>query len=248
MRSGECDTALIGGTSVVYPQEGGYITSPGRVFAASGECRPFDARSDGSVPADAVAGVVVKPLHAAVRDGNTIYSVIEGHAIGTDGALDKVGFVVPSSTGQARTITNAIRTSGVSAETIKYVEMHGSGTSMGDALELDGLSMAFDAVNTVDRGHHHVYVGSNKGNCGNAETASGLLSVIKASLALSRGVVPPLRELEKTNPSCDFTGRFRPLTGALKLATQDRIGVTSLGYGGTNAHVILASASASGGL
>ncbi|GAB1200511.1 hypothetical protein APSETT444_009884 [Aspergillus pseudonomiae] len=238
LRGGECEAVLIGGTSVVYPQEGGYITSPGQVFSASGECRPFDSRSDGSVPSDAVAAVVVKPLHAAVRDGNTVYSVIEGHAVGTDGAIDKAGFTVPSSTGQARTIEHAIQSSGISAETIKYVEMHGSGTSMGDALELDGLRKAFDSV-SVPHGSR-VYVGSNKGNCGNSETASGLMSVIKASLSLARGVVPPLRELGETNPSCDFTGRFRPLTSALKLDAADRIGVTSLGYGGTNAHIILA--------
>ncbi|KAE8143523.1 hypothetical protein BDV38DRAFT_231552 [Aspergillus pseudotamarii] len=244
LRSGECEAVLIGGTSVVYPQEGGYITSPGQVFSASGECRPFDSRSDGSVPADAVAAVVVKPLQAAIRDGNTIYSIVEGHAIGTDGAIDKAGFTVPSSTGQARTITHAIQSSGIPADTIKYVEMHGSGTSMGDALELDGLRKAFDTVGAAP--DSCIYVGSNKGNCGNSETASGLMSVIKASLSLTRGVVPPLRELGETNPAYDFTKRFRPLTSALKLGPTDRIGVTSLGYGGTNAHVILASPAQNG--
>jgi len=240
LRSGDCDCILVGGTNVVYPQTGSYITTLGNVFAASGTCRPFDARADRSVPSEAVAAVVVKPLHAAIRDGDAVYAIIEGHAIGTDGNIDKVGFSVPSSTGQSRTVLDAIRNSGGNASRIKYIEMHGSGTRIGDALELEGLTKAFDTFDLP--GDSLVHVGSNKGNCGNSETTSGLLSLIKASLAISHAVVPPLKELGDTNPLCDFErSRFRVLTSCLELEVGDRVGVTSLGYGGTNAHCILAS-------
>ena len=243
LKAGDCESVLVGGTSILYPQCGGYETSAGKVFAASGQCRPLDARSDGSVPSDCVAAVVIKPLDAAQCDGDTIYSLIEAHAIGTDGTVDKVGFVVPSSTGQSRTVSKAIHAPRLNASNIKYVELHGSGTSVGDALEVQGLEKAFDAADVP--ADARIYVGSNKGNCGNSETASGLMSLIKASMAIHEGVVPPLRELGETNPMCDFEStRFRPLTEKMTLGVNDKVGVTSLGYGGTNAHLVLGSSKA----
>lgn len=239
LRSGDCNAVLVGGTSVVYPREGGYVTIPGQVFSPSGKCSPLDSGADGSVPADAVAALVIKPLETAILAKDKIYSVIEGYALGTDGAVSKTGFPVPSSEGQSRTIAAAVRSSGVDVAKLKYVELHGSGTFLGDALEMDGLEKAFDLLD-VD-GAAKTYVGSNKGNFGNAETASGILSLIKASIALDKGIVPPLRQLDEPNPECNFEGRFAPLTRPLTLDAEDRIGVTSLGYGGTNTHVVLAS-------
>lgn len=273
LRAGDCDVALVGGSSISYPQLSGYVTSEGKIFSATGQCRPLDAQSDGSVPADAVAAVVLKPLRAAKQAHDRIYAVIEGHAVGTDGAVDKIGFTVPSSSGQAKTVRAAISNSGVDPATVRYVEMHGSGTSIGDALEVQGLERAYasskhgsasasgsasssrkdSAIGTPERvkpgsgnARSELFVGSNKGNFGNAEAASGLISLIKAALALRNGVVPPLRQLGEVNGLIDLgKGCVRPLTSHLKLGSEDRVGVTALGYGGVNAHCILASKDAS---
>lgn len=255
LRAGDCATALVGGVSVSFPQLGGYTTADGKIFSASGQCRPLDARSDGSVPADGVAAVVLKPLGAARAAGDHIYTVVEGSAVGTDGAVDKVGFTVPSSSGQTRVVRDAMAGAGVDPGAVRYVEMHGSGTSIGDALEAHGLERAFAAAEGARAGAsatdpapdggdkatpRELLVGSNKGNFGNAEAASGLTSLIKATLAVHRGVVPPLRQLGAVNPLIDLSKtRVRPLRAHVKLEPGDRVGVTALGYGGVNAHCIL---------
>ena len=255
IKAKECDVVLVGGVSIVFPQRGGYYTSEGSVFSASGKCRPLDGSCDGSVPSDAVTAVVIKPLEAAIEANDYIYSIIEGQAVGTDGSIDKLGFMVPSATGQAATVTKAITSSGVQPEKIRYVEMHGSGTPVGDAMEVQGLASAFDALRKEQSSptlaspdnNNNIAIGSNKGNFGNAEAASGLLSLIKASVALSKGVVPPLQDWHAPNSLIDFDGLgFYPLTTPLKLEVEDRLGVTALGLGGTNAHCILASPGAYG--
>lgn len=275
MRAGDCDAAIVGGVSIAYPQLGGYATQDGKIFSVSGQCRPLDARSDGSVPADGVAAVILKPLTAAREAGDRIYAVIEGHAIGTDGAVDKIGFTVPSSSGQAKVLSAAMANSGVAPQSIRYVEMHGSGTSIGDALEYKGIERAFAAYEKAVRSGgtltrmasmcnsgavsptgteqtadlsllpqaRKLFVGSNKGNFGNSEAASGLFSLIKATLALSKGVVPPMRQLGDCNELMGvLPTSAQPLRAQLKLERNDRIGVTALGYGGVNAHCILANA------
>lgn len=275
LQAGDCEAALVGGVSVSYPQYGGYATAEGKIFSSSGECKPLDSQSNGSVPADGVAAIVIKPLSVAREAGDRIYAVIEGHAIGTDGAVDKIGFTVPSSTGQTKVVSEAIMASGVDPQTIKYVEMHGSGTSIGDALEFQGLQQAFAlstdgfaakskngsklatpaqsgrssavASRSASRSRagsdgHKVFVGSNKGNFGNSEAASGLTSLIKATLAVNKGVVPPMRQLGDVNDLVNLNkSRVQPLRSHLKLGSGDRIGVTALGYGGVNAHCIVTS-------
>ncbi len=275
LRAGDCEAAIVGGVSIAYPQLGGYATSDGKIFSVSGQCRPMDARSDGSVPADGVAAVVLKPLDAALAAGDRVYAVIEGHAIGTDGAVDKIGFTVPSSSGQAKVLHAAMMDARVPPQTIRYVEMHGSGTSVGDALEYKGIERAFAAYErSVKNGGgdswtrsnsacnsgtisptgteqaaqpcqpaRTLFVGSNKGNFGNAEAASGLFSLIKAALCISKGIVPPMRQIGDCNElmGVSKTGA-QPLRAQLKLDKGDRVGVTALGYGGVNAHCILTSA------
>lgn len=255
LQAGDCEAALVGGVSVAYPQLGGYATSEGKLFSINGQCRPMDARSDGSVPADGVAAVVIKPLSAAKAAGDRIYAVIEGHAIGTDGAVDKIGFTVPSSSGQAKVISAALMDAGVHPQSVRYIEMHGSGTSVGDALEYKGLERAFaareNALHNNSKGtvsppsSRRPFVGSNKGNFGNSEAASGLFSLIKAALAVNKGIVPPMRQLGECNALMEVSkASAQPLRTQLKLERGDRIGVTALGYGGINAHCILASVDA----
>ncbi|EGX94166.1 non-ribosomal peptide synthetase [Cordyceps militaris CM01] len=267
LRAGDCAAALVGGVSLAYPQLGGYATSDGKIFSARGQCRPLDAAADGSVPADGVAAVVLKPLVAAQTDGDRVYAVIQGHAIGTDGAVDKIGFTVPSSSGQAKVISAAMADARLARhQGVRYVEMHGSGTSIGDALEYKGIERAVAAYEATGgesrcssgaisptgteqqpsdtkQTPRTLFVGSNKGNFGNAEAASGLFSLIKASLAVSRGVVPPLRQLGDCNELMGVAegSTVQPLRKQLRLEKGDRVGVTALGYGGVNAHCILAS-------
>ncbi|KAH9429665.1 Hybrid PKS-NRPS synthetase tas1 [Pyricularia oryzae] len=257
---GDCNAAVVGGVSMAYPQEGGYVTArPGgdssAVFSPSGVCHPLDSRADGCVPADGAAALVIKRLADARAEGCRVYAVIEGVAVGADGSDDKAGLGVPSSSGQSRTVEAALRRAGPQAlSRLRYVEMHGSGTPWGDALEVQGLKMAFDRLSKTGAAEQpgtvraqpeadRIYLGSNKGNYGNTEAASGLLSLIKASMALNLGVVPPLPNLAEPNPKCEFEeSKFEPLGKQLALAPGDRVGVTSLGYGGSNAHVVLASA------
>ena len=251
IKAQECETALVGGVSIAFPQVGGYYTSEGGVFSGSGQCRPLDACCDGSVPSDAVGAVVIKPLETAIKAKDYIYSVIEGQAVGTDGSIDKAGFMVPSATGQANTVLRAMTNSNLSPSQLKYVEMHGSGTPIGDAMEVEGLASALGTLRNQQPAsqclNFDIAIGSNKGNCGNAEAASGLVSLIKASLAISKGIIPPLRSWSAPNPLIDFDAvGLHPLTTHLSLGPEDRVGVTALGLGGTNAHCILASPQAYG--
>ena len=251
IQANECDSALVGGVSISFPQIGGYYSSEGGVFSPTGRCRPLDVSSDGSVPADAVAAVMIKPLEAAIAAKDFIYSIIEGSAIGTDVSIDKLGFTVPSSTGQAETILKAIKNSSMLCEQVKYVELHGSGTPIGDPLEVQGLVTAFNKLHQANADltltRSRIALGSNKGNFGNTEAASGLLSLIKASLAVSKGIMPPLQTWTAANPLIPFASMmFYPLETHLTLSTTDRVLVTALGYGGTNAHCVIASPAAYG--
>lgn len=179
---------------------------------------------------------------------------------------------MPSSSGQAKVIREAILTSGVDVQSIRYVEMHGSGTTIGDALEFQGLQQAFAncqgsapkklkhsrsstsarsgqssvagsrSASRAPQQAQPVFVGSNKGNFGNSEAASGLTSLIKATL-VHKGVVPPMRRLGDVNELVSLDrSLIQPLRSYLKLNTGDRVGITALGYGGVNAHCIITSA------
>ena len=275
-----CSIALVGGVSIAFPQIGGYVTSSQQIFSPSGACLPFDAASDGAVPADAVAAIILKPLHAALAAGDRVYAVVEGSAVGTDGSRDKPAFTVPSSTGQAETIKAVMKDAGCTSlgsgpssdarSSLVYMEMHGSGTSLGDGIEVRGLRKALAELvpsdplaSTPSSSKPHALparvlnIGSNKGNLGNTEAASGLVSVIKAATALSKGVMPPLRVWTGPNPLCEFGTPVNcgtsnggevvvvePLLEELRLERKHRVGVGSLGYGGTNAYCVLASAKA----
>ncbi|EFW99106.1 thiotemplate mechanism natural product synthetase [Grosmannia clavigera kw1407] len=141
LRLGRCEIAVVGGISVQL-FEGGYVTQEGQIFSPQGVCRPFDAKADGTVPADAVAAVVLKRYSAAVQDSSSVYARILGTGIGSDGAREKAGYQVPSPRGQAEVIKSAWRTAGISPNRLCYVELHGSGTPVGDALEVEGLTLA----------------------------------------------------------------------------------------------------------
>ncbi|MGL4320317.1 MAG: type I polyketide synthase, partial [Paracoccaceae bacterium] len=238
--NGECDMALAGGVTIELPQGHGYLFTEGEILSPDGHCHAFDHRAQGTVFGSGAGCVVLRRLKDAVADGDHIWAVIKGSAINNDGAA-KAGYLAPSVDGQAACIAEAQAVAGITADTVSYVECHGTGTYLGDPIEVAALTAAFrettDAVGSCR-------IGSVKTNIGHLDTAAGVASLIKTSLALHHRQMPPSLGYEAPNPSIDFeTSPFRvndrltPWQGDVL-----RAGVNSLGVGGTNAHVVLEQA------
>lgn len=240
--SGECDMALAGGVTIELPHRRGYIYHDGEILSPDGRCRPFDHRAAGTVFGSGAGVVVLRRLSDALADGDIIHAVIKASAINNDGA-SKAGYLAPSVTGQAEAIIEAQGLAGISAETIQYVECHGTGTALGDPIEIEALTQAFRQT-TNQKGFCHV--GSVKSNIGHLDTAAGVVSLIKTTLALKNAEIPPTLGFEKPNPSIDFASS--PFVVASQLTSWPdtdgprRAAVNSLGVGGTNAHIVLEQA------
>ncbi|KAI0185232.1 amino acid adenylation domain protein [Xylaria flabelliformis] len=235
IRLGRCDTALVGGVSVQL-YNGGYITQKGQIFSPRGECNPFDAKADGTVPADAVVAIILKRASDTARELTPTYANILGTAVGSDGGAEKAGYQVPSPRGQAEVIKSAWKVAGLRPTKLKYAEIHGSGTPIGDALELEGLSLAIKEAGTAAA---PFTVGSTKGNIGNAQHASGLVSLVKLCKSIQRGIVPATRGLSQPN---DMINKELPLRLALQdtpVEKGDLLAVSASGWGGVNSHVVL---------
>ncbi|MBW4687575.1 MAG: acyltransferase domain-containing protein [Komarekiella atlantica HA4396-MV6] len=240
--NGECDMALAGGVSIFVSQEPGYLYQDGLVASPDGHCRAFDAKANGTVPSNGIGVVLLKGLKDAITDGDYIYAVIKGSAINNDGSL-KVGYTAPSVEGQAAVIAEAHAVAGVDPETITYVETHGTGTQLGDPIEIAGLTKAFQQ-STHKQGY--CAIGSVKTNIGHLVTAAGVAGLIKAVLALQHKLLPPSLNFEKPNPKIDFANSpfyvNTTLTEWKTNGTPRRAGVSSFGVGGTNAHLVLQEA------
>ncbi|HZF12748.1 MAG TPA: amino acid adenylation domain-containing protein, partial [Thermoanaerobaculia bacterium] len=241
---GECDMALAGGVGVSFPQRVGYLYQEGGIFSRDGHCRSFDARALGAVGGQGVGIVVLKRLADALADGDAIRAVIKGSAINNDGGL-RAGYTAPSLEGQARVIRAAQLAAGVEAETIGYVEAHGSATRLGDPIEVAALTEAFRA-STEQRSF--CALGSVKTNIGHLDAAAGIAGLIKTVLALQHRVLPPSLHFGAANPEIDFAAspffvntRLRPWPAG---PAPRRAGVSSFGLGGGNVHVILEEAPA----
>jgi acyl transferase domain-containing protein/thioesterase domain-containing protein len=241
---GECDMALAGGVTIELPQARGYLFKEGEILSSDGQCHAFDYRAEGTVFGSGAGCVLLRRAEDALRDGDHIWAVIKGSAINNDGA-DKAGYLAPSVTGQAEAIAEAQAVAGVAAETIDYVECHGTGTYLGDPIEVAALT---DAFRRTARANDFCRIGSVKTNIGHLDTAAGVASLIKTSLALHHGEIPPSLSFEKPNPAIGFEGSpFRvndALTPWPETDHPPRAGVNSLGVGGTNAHVVLEKAPA----
>ena len=243
LAAGECDLAVAGGASIRTGPPG-YRYTPGGIASPDGHCRAFSADAAGLVGGDGIGLVVLKRLADARADGDTIRAVIRGSAINNDGA-QKVGFTAPSVQGQAAVIEEALDVGGIDPATVGYVEAHGSGTALGDPIEVAALTQAFG-----DTGRRqHVALGSVKTNVGHLDAAAGATGLIKATLAVERGEIPPSLHYAAPNPEIDFSGspffvntELRPWTGVD--GGPRRAGVSSFGIGGTNAHVVLEQAPA----
>ena len=238
--SGECDMALAGGSVVSPFQHRGYFYKEGEILSPDGHCRAFDAKSAGTIISSASACVLLKPLADAVEDGDNVLAVILGSAINNDGNA-KVGYLAPSVSGQARVVTEALGVSGVDARDVSYVETHGTGTLIGDPIEIAGLTEAY-RQSTADT--EFCAIGSLKSNIGHTGEAAGVASMIKTVLALQHHEIPPSLHFESPNPAAGLPESPFFVNAALRPwkadAGRPRIaGVTALGAGGTNAHVLV---------
>jgi acyl transferase domain-containing protein/acyl carrier protein len=238
----EADMAIAGGVWVNLVHDEGYRYQPGAILSPDGHCRAFDARAEGTVIGSGVGAVVLKRLSDALADGDTIRAVIKGSAMNNDGAA-KVGYTAPSVEGQAEVVLAAQAISGISADTISYIEAHGTGTTMGDPIEIAALTQAF-RESTQQRGF--CGIGSVKTNVGHLDAAAGVAGLLKTVLALEHQTLPPTLNFEKPNPQIDFAGSpfYVNATGKHWPAspTPRRAGVSSFGIGGTNVHAILEEA------
>jgi acyl transferase domain-containing protein len=238
----ECDMALAGGVSVGVPHGEGAYHQEGGIISPDGHCRAFDIRAQGTVKGNGVGVVVLKRLDDALRDGDTVHAIIKGTAINNDGSL-KVGFTAPSIDGQARVIEEALALSEVEAQTITYVETHGTGTSLGDPIEVAALTQAFRTQTTAK---NYCAIGSVKTNIGHTDAAAGVAGLIKTVLALEHKELPPSLNFTHPNPNINFAGSpffvNTELTEWQTNGTPRRAGVSSFGIGGTNVHVVLEEA------
>jgi len=240
--SGECDMALAGGVSIHLPQVAGYAYQDGMIFSPDGHCRAFAADAQGTVAASGVGVVLLKPLSEALADRDCVHAVIKGSAINNDGAL-KMGFTAPSVEGQAAVIAEAQAVAEVPAESIRYIEAHGTGTVLGDPIEIQALTRAFRK--TTEK-RQFCALGSVKSNIGHTNNAAGIAGLIKTVFALKQGKLPPNLHGGASNPHIDFARSpfylCETLTAWPTQAYPRRAGVSAFGVGGTNAHVVLEQA------
>jgi phthiocerol/phenolphthiocerol synthesis type-I polyketide synthase E len=238
----ECDMALAGGVSINVGQRAGYRFQEDSILAPDGHCRAFDAAARGTVFGGGVGIVALKRLADALADRDMVRAVILGSAVNNDGGL-KAGYTAPAVEGQAGVVAEALSVAGIDPETIGYIEGHGTGTALGDPIEIQALTKAFRSF-TPKRGF--AALGTVKSNIGHLDVAAGIAGLIKTVLALEHGEIPPSLHFERPNPRIDFAASPVYVNAALtpwkRGAAPRRAGVSSFGFGGTNAHVILEEA------
>jgi len=239
-----CDMALAGGVAVSTPNRIGYLHQEGGIGSPDGHCRAFDAQANGTVSGSGAGVVALKRLSDALAEGDVIRAVIRSTAVNNDGS-DKIGYSAPSVSGQAQAIAMAQAIAGISAEEISYIEAHGTGTPLGDPIEIEALTQAFRSA-TERKGF--CAIGSVKTNIGHLDTAAGIAGLIKTTLALQHRQLPPSLHFSEPNPRIDFAGSPFRVNATLQDWETDgaprMAGVSSFGIGGTNAHVIVEEAPA----
>jgi amino acid adenylation domain-containing protein len=237
--TGGCDMALAGAVSITFPQHRGYVPQEGGLASLDGHCRPFDRAASGTVFGSGSAVVLLKRLEDAVADGDQVLAVIRGFAINNDGSV-KVGYTAPSVDGQAQVIQRAQKMAGVSAESITYLEAHGTGTPLGDPIEVAGLNKAF---RTSTSETSFCSLGTAKANVGHLDVAAGGVGLIKTVLQIQNRAIPRLLHFEEPNPHLELANS--PFYFSRKLEPWQangsplRAGVSAFGVGGTNAHLVV---------
>lgn len=237
---GECDLALAGGVTLHQPQITGYQYQEGMIYSPDGHCRPFDEKAKGTVFGEGAGVVALKRLKDAIEDGDFIYAVVKGSATNNDGS-NKVGYTAPSVSGQASVIESALEMAETEPETISYIEAHGTGTPVGDPIEIEALTRAFQ---TNQQGYCRI--GSVKANIGHLDAASGVAGFIKTVMMLHHRQFAPMPHFDKPNHRISFDQTpFYVGTDKEEWKTSHlprRAGVSAFGIGGANAHVILEEA------
>jgi acyl transferase domain-containing protein/acyl carrier protein len=241
LRAGECDMALGGGVNVMLCPDGSVVTSRARMMSFTGRCHTFDAAADGYVRAEGCALVVLKRLSDAIRDRDTVLAVIRGTALNQDGRSN--GLTAPNPQAQEQVIRAALADAGVEPAEVSYVEAHGTGTTLGDPIELRALGAVF----AKRPASAPLMVGSVKTNIGHLEAAAGIAGLVKVVLALQHGTIPPHLHLHNPNPYIPWS--TLPITVPTKTTRWDAsarstrfAGLSSFGFSGTNAHMVLADA------
>jgi phthiocerol/phenolphthiocerol synthesis type-I polyketide synthase D len=239
LRRGESTTAVVAGVNLLLEPEVSIALARAGILAREGRCRPFDAAADGYVRSEGCIVVVLKPLAAAQADGDRVYAVIRGSAVNQDGMTN--GLTAPNPRAQVDVLTDSYLDAGLSPGQVGYVECHGSGTLLGDPIEARAVGEVIGAGRAAP-----CAIGSIKANIGHLEAAAGLAGLVKAALALHHGVLPPAAYFEDPNPNIAFERLGLVVnTEATVWPEGDRVaGVSSFGFGGTNAHVVLAGAPA----
>ena len=250
LRAGDCTMALAGGVNVCLTPKRNFAFDHAGMLAADGRCKTFDQSADGYVRGEGVGMVLLKPLAAAQADGDFIYATIRGSAINHGGSANSL--TAPNPTSQADVIVKAFEQAGVDAHAVSYIEAHGTGTRLGDPIEINGLKQAFARRGADGPGPSiapHCGIGSVKTQIGHLESAAGIAGLIKVVLAMKHRTLPGSLHLDSVNPEIrlaggpffivDKTQAWESPVSADQRPTPRRAGVSSFGFGGTNAHVVL---------
>ncbi len=249
LRASECDTAIVGGVNAILTPETTLAFSQAQMLSPDGKCRPFDERANGYVRGEGCGVVVLKRLSDAVKAGDIILATIRGSAVNQDGLTS--GITAPRATAQEQVIRQALRDARRTPHDVSYIEAHGTATPLGDPIELQALTEVFR--NDADDNHAGdagpCYFGSVKANIGHTETSAGMASLIKAVLMLRNQTIPKQTHFENLNRHIDLKNSrlrvARELTPWVTGAKTPVAGVSSFGFGGTNAHLVLEAATAS---
>lgn len=238
--TGDNDLALAGAAAVHLPQDAGYVHEPEFILSPSGVCRAFDEASDGTVGGNGVAAVLLKRLDRALEDGDEIHAVLIGSAVNNDGDA-KAGFTAPGVRGHTDTVRRALARARADPASVGYVEAHGTGTALGDRVEFEALSRAYGRGDGLPR---RCAIGSVKPSVGHLDTCAGMAGLIKTVLMLRHRTLVPTVNQTRPDPRLPWSeGPFRPVTETSRWTAEGtgplRAGVSALGFGGTNAHVIL---------
>jgi myxalamid-type polyketide synthase MxaB len=242
LRNRECDAALAGGVNLILSPEVTLAFSKARMLSSDGKCRPFDAGANGYVRGEGCALILLKRLTDAVKSGDQVLAVIRGSAINQDGRTS--GITAPNAQSQQQVIRAALAQAGMTPERVSYIEAHGTGTPLGDPIEFQSLTQLFRRKSEADS---PVYVTSVKANIGHTETVSGMAGLIKTVLLLQHGVIPGQLHLKELNPHIDLEGTRlviprEPIAWAPNSDGPRVAGISSFGFGGANAHVVLEEA------